>query len=178
MALARVEFASILAAFTETPDPYVSVRPTAYELPAYKELLLDAAAMHYWGLARDPGVKQVRKISPANPAVLAYSRRMGMARKMVGGLAKASAGDLYPVQYRELGSWGKNLGQLHVSVLMMIRDYLTTTVKRSESSRTSDINREFVRACTRQLEMEREQLLDGRAKIIRFDAPSTSSSSN
>ena len=175
MALARVEFASILAAFTGNSDPYVAVRPTSYELPAYRELLLDAAAMHYWSLARDPGVKKARKISPANPAVLAYSRRMGMARKMASGLAHTSSGDLYPMQQRELASWEKNLGESHISILVMIEDYLAQSVSRSNSS-TTELNHEFVDACTRQLAMERSQLRNGKATITRFDPPSSSSS--
>ena len=76
MALARLELAGILAAFTEIPDPFVSLRPTKFELPAYKELLLDGVAMHYWTLARDPAVKRVTKISPSNPVVLSYTRRL------------------------------------------------------------------------------------------------------
>ena len=171
MALARIELASILAAFTEMPDPFVNVRPTEFELPAYKELLLDGVATHYWTLARDPAVKRVTKISPSNPAVLAYTRRLSLSRKMLRGLAKAAVGDFMPVQYRELSTWNRDLDRLHLGLLMAIEDYLATITR--QSTEQGEKQREFVRACQQQLRGERSELRRGTAKVYNFGSSSS-----
>ncbi|MFT3878832.1 MAG: hypothetical protein QM703_04120 [Gemmatales bacterium] len=43
VALARLEAGAILATFTTIPAPFEIVGPSQYEMPAYKELLMDGA---------------------------------------------------------------------------------------------------------------------------------------
>ena len=76
MALARLELASMLATLTNTPAPFQAVKPTKLEFDAYVQLLLEGARAHYEALARDPILERVTKMSPAEPTVLAYARRL------------------------------------------------------------------------------------------------------
>ncbi len=176
MALARVELASVLATFTPIPDPFVSVRPTQFELPAYKELLLDGVAMHYWTLSKDPATKRVTSVSPDDPTVLAYSRRLSLSRKMLRGLAKASVGDLRPLQYRELASWNRNLDRLHLEILTTIQAYLATrTAGVGESNeeftaRGADGETSFEQACMTQLHAEKRLIESGQAKTVDYSS--------
>lgn len=170
MALARIEFASVLAAFTEAPDPYVSVRPTKFELPAYKELLLDGVATHYWTLAKDPAVKQITRISPSNPVVLAYTRRLSLSRKMLRGLAKSAVSDFQPQQYRELATWNRNLDKLHFGMLVAIEEYLAAVSVQTTIG--GEEEKDFVRACQMQLRAERKAIRKGTAKIVEYESSS------
>lgn len=170
MALARIEFASVLAAFTEATDPYVAVRPTKFELPAYKQLLLDGVATHYWTLAKDPAVKQVSKISPSNPVILAFTRRLSLSRKMLRGLAKAAVGEFQPIQYRELAKWNRDLDGLHFGMLLAIEDYLQAITVQNTIRGESE--REFVEACRRQLLAEQDELRRGTAKVTNYETSS------
>lgn len=165
MALARVEYAAILATFTTTPDPFVAVRPSAYEMPAYKSLLLDGTRMHYWSLTRDPMVKKVTNTSPQNPIVLSYSRRLGLARRMLKAVAKAGLSELSPLQYRELANWKNNLDGLHAGLHLIIQSYLAAVQTRSAATTTSNEEREFLQACSVQLQAERRELSAGTARV-------------
>ena len=165
MALARIEYASILAAFTTTPNPFVSIRPSAHELSAYKSLLLDGGRMHYWSLSKDPVVKKITNTSPQNPIVLSYSRRLGLARKMLKAVAKAGIGELSPQQYRELASWKRDLDGLHAGIHLVIQSYLVSVQARSTSTTTNREEREFLQACNVQLQAERRELSAGTARV-------------
>lgn len=167
MALARVEYASILAAFTTTPNPYVTVRPSKFEMSAYKELLTDGARMHYFSLYRDPVLKKVKRSSPENPVVLSYSRRLGLARKMLTAVAKAGIGEMNPYQYRELASWKKDLDGLHGGLLAVIQSYLKTVEQRSTSTMTEE-EREFALGCGAQLRGLDAELKSGTAKVYKL----------
>ena len=169
MALARIEYASILAAFTTSADPFVNVRPTSVELPAYKELLADGIRMHYFSLHRDPALRRVVNISPDNPVVLSYSRRLGLARKMLTAVAKAGMGELNPYQYRELASWKRDLDGLHAGLLHNIQSYLQTVQERSLEQVENQSTRDFVRACGMQLQGEYREKRAGTARIYRYN---------
>ena len=170
MGLARVEYASIPAAFTTTIDPFVAVAPSAFELPAYKSLLMDGVRTHYWALAGDPGVRKVTRTSPSNPVVLAYSRRLGLVRKMLTAAAKVGMSEMVPSQYRELASWKRDLDQLHGGLLMVINAYMTSL---SRSKTVTESEREFAVACGMQLAGEQMELKAGTAKVIRFPQKSS-----
>ena len=168
MGLARIEFASVLAAFTTTPDPFVSVKPTAYELPAYKSLLADGVRMHYWSLHHDPELKKVSGMIPENPKVLSYSRRLGLARKMMTALAKAGMGELNPYQYRELASWKRDLDGLHAGLLSNIQTYLKGVKESTVSTSETTTQQEIVEACAAQLHAEERELKTGEAKRYEY----------
>ena len=89
MALARVELAAMLSAFSHVHKPFHDVSPTEFERQAMGEILLSDADAHIRELERDVNVTalldDVRKFSPVN--TMSYIRRM----KMVSEMTAASA---------------------------------------------------------------------------------------
>ncbi|MCH7728085.1 MAG: hypothetical protein IH991_16650, partial [Planctomycetes bacterium] len=91
MALARVEVGAMLAGFTDVPQPFAVVRPTQFEMPAYRELLEDGLRTHYWSLIRDPAVQLViaQSLKEPNHQTLAYVRRLSITRKFLHAVSQA-----------------------------------------------------------------------------------------
>ena len=118
---------------------------------------MDGVRTHYWALAGDPGVRKVTRTSPSNPVVLAYSRRLGLVRKMLTAAAKVGMSEMVPSQYRELASWKRDLDQLHGGLLMVINAYMTSL---SRSKTVTESEREFAVACGMQLAGEQMELLE------------------
>lgn len=168
MALARVESGAILSTFTTTPNPFTVVNPTAFEMNAYRELLMDGARMHYWSLYIDPALKKVTRTSPENPIVLSYSRRLGLAKAMLRAAAKSGVGHLHAQQYRELATWKQDLDELHAGLLGIIQSYLISSQIQSSSTTSSRFQREFTEACYWQLRAEKRELEAGNARVIKL----------
>lgn len=165
MGLARLEYAAILGTFTTTPDPFVTVRPSPFELSAYKSLLLDAVRTHYWALMRDPQVKRATRTSPEDSGALSYSRRVGVTRKMLSALAKSSMSEMNPQQYRELAIWNRDLDGLQRGLLGIIRAYVNAMAVQQRTLTKTKEEREFAAACGMQLRAERYELKKGTAKV-------------
>lgn len=124
MALARIEFASMLATFTGTTDPFVTVKPSQYELPAYKELLGEGVRMHHAAMLNDPAVRSLSSLDSDDPKLQAYSRRLGLTRKMLRAYAKSGVGDLSPREFRKLATWKRDLDLIHADLLTGVRRQL------------------------------------------------------
>ncbi|HQR08105.1 MAG TPA: hypothetical protein PLN21_14850 [Gemmatales bacterium] len=101
VALARLEAGAILATFTTLSTPFEMVGPTKWELPAYKELLMDGAQTHYLALANDSNVATVALKLP-DTETLAYIRRLNLARSMLSAAARSNAAELSPHDWSEL----------------------------------------------------------------------------
>ena len=124
-ALARLEFAAMLAAFSEVPSPFENVGVTPFDLDAYRELLLDGARTHYWALRNDPAVLAMLRGSSLNQQTLSYSRRVKLARAMLS--AAARLGKYSPEQYQELNTWQESLKTLDARLDATIGAALATT---------------------------------------------------
>ena len=166
MALARVELGAMIATFTNNPQPFETIRPSRFEFEAYKSLLLDGTRMHYWGLVRDPGLKQVTRTSPVNPIVLSYSRRLALARAMLRATVKSGIADYSPSQFRELAVWKRDLDNVQLGLVAMIRAYLLQVETHASSVNTS---RAFQIACMALLRAEKKELKGGTAKIKSYN---------
>lgn len=127
VALARVEVAAMLAAFTRTKRPFEKVGPSRFELPAYGEMLLDGLRTHYWSLAADPRLRDVTKGRLTLRQMLTYSRRLLLARSFHDAVIRLGKGSFNNAQQAELKTWGRNLGKLHGKILSRIQIRLDST---------------------------------------------------
>lgn len=121
MALARVEVAAMLAAFTRTDHAFEKVGPTRFELAAYGEMLLDGLRTHYWSLAADPRLKDLTKGRLTLRQMLTYSRRLLLARSFHDAVVRLGKGNFNNAQQAELKTWQRNLERLHGKILSRIQ---------------------------------------------------------
>ncbi|MCH2127055.1 MAG: hypothetical protein MK165_19845 [Pirellulaceae bacterium] len=163
LALARVELAMMVAGFGTLQDPFEAVRPTRYEIDAYKELILDGAKTHYWALVRDPSFKAATRGSVMNPAILAASRRLLVARTIIRAAMKAGFGELSPDQSQELAYHRKKMDAIQIRLYQKIQSYLEKYVELSSTVQGPETR--FVQACDRLLRAEAKERVRGRAKI-------------
>jgi hypothetical protein len=167
VALARVEAGAILATFTKVASPFEIVGPNRWELPAYKELLLDGAQTHFWGLVNDPYVKVLASKVP-DSEMLAYIRRLTLARAMLNAAARSNASDLTAQQWTELGAEEQQLLTLQKGFSQRVQNYLDS-LKTSNTSQTVDLDKvQFSRICGIQVAGIREELLAGTAQVAVF----------
>ena len=136
IALARVEVGAIMASHTNVPRPFAIVGPGRYEAGAYLELILDGARTHYAALARDPNLRRMKRISPRNTQVLAYSRRMVLALSMLRNAMQAGSGHYNVQQVAELNVARKELIKATEDVIANIHSYLQSGVISRRSSKT------------------------------------------
>ena len=153
IALARVEFGSMLAGFTDSRNPYQSFPPHKFDEREYQELLLDGARTHYWSLLNDPRLRKVTGTTPENPVVLAYTRRLVIARSMLAAAMRTGRLNYNNIQMRELSSWRDSLDDVQGVLVSNIQLFLTDISKSTKSvnKKTS----EFHNACYRMLQAER-----------------------
>jgi hypothetical protein len=168
VALARLEAGAIIGTFTTIPAPFEVVGPTEYEMPAYKELLMDGAQMHFWGLANDSHLPDVTKSIPGTE-MLAYLRRLNLARKMLSAAVRSNAKELTPPQWTQVVEQDQKLLELRDGFEATITAYVISLnrVSQSSSSNTSKVN--SVGACGAQLAGERAELRAGTASVQTFD---------
>ena len=112
VALARLEVGAILATFTTASNPFARTRPSSYEMPAYRALLVDAARTHYWSLKNDPSLASMLNEVPRSQTFLAYAQRADLAKSLVRAVTKTGVGYLTPDQFRELATWNKDLTKM------------------------------------------------------------------
>lgn len=167
MGLARVELASMLATFTSVPDPFVSVGPTPYEMDAYHALLLDGARTHYWALVRDPQLAEVMSMRADNSEVLSYSRRLVLARSMLGAAIRSGIDRYSPVQLRELASWKQGLDGLQSQFVLKIQTFLEA-VALETSTKRSYSESQYLSACGAMLRAEKQAVADGTAIVTQY----------
>jgi hypothetical protein len=117
-ALARVELAAMLAAFTSVQNPFQQVGAGTFDIEEYRELLLDGSRCHYWALQQDPALRAALDGALPDQGVLRYSRRLHLARAFL--TAAAQAGQYTAPQYQELKAWYDRLtnadGQLNAMI--------------------------------------------------------------
>jgi len=167
IALARVEFGAMMAGFTDVPSPFTVFPVHEYDAMAYRQMLLDGATNHYWALVNDPALKRVTSTSPANPIVLAYSRRLVMARAMLSATMRLSQQQLSNIQMRELSSWKESLDELQAGFVVKIQLYVQSF--RQTSTKRSMEEHEYRKACDAMLRAEARELRAGTAQVIPLD---------
>ncbi len=123
MALARVEVAATTAGFTPQKRPFEFVGATDFELPAYRELVLDGLRSHYWALENDPDLKSVRKGRVGIHQLIVYGRRLFLAREMAEAV-RLLAVDPTPEQKKELKEWDETLAWTQSNIIFEITDWL------------------------------------------------------
>lgn len=168
VALARLEAGAIIGTFTTIPAPFEVVGPTQYEMPAYKELLMDGAQMHFWGLANDAHLPDVTKSIPGTE-MLAYLRRLNLARKMLSAAVRSNAKELAPQEWVQVVEEDQKLLELRDGFEATITAYVISLNRVSQSSSTSTSNRNSVGACGAQLAGERAELRAGTATVQTFN---------
>jgi hypothetical protein len=168
IALARVEFGAIVAGFTPHPNPYMFVNPRAYDFRQSIELLLDGALTHREALMQDRDFRDVAEVGGPIMETLAYSRRVRIAGKMLEGAMKAGTASYSPSQVAELDRYHKDLNKVHDVLVGQIRQYVAAQVQHTDETTI----REFLDACTVQLDAERRELAAGTATVRRYPEPS------
>lgn len=150
VALARTEVAAIIGGFTHMPAPFESVRPTKYEMAAYRELLQDGARTHYWALVNDPALKKLLRAVPDHRTV-AYVRRLTVALEFLHAAAKVDANHYTQIQFAELKKWNNDLEEVRLSLLANIQSFLSGGSYQTASSKTEEQQFETFSNCAKQL---------------------------
>jgi hypothetical protein len=169
IALARLEAGAILATFTKNAAPFEDVGPSRFELPAFQELLMDAAQTHVLALANDARVHVVAAKNPDNE-MLAYIRRLTLARALLSAAARSNASHLSVQDWLRLEEQDRQL--------LAIRDLFAMRVRRFVDSLNSNLTNKTVTEkeksvivssiCPPLLEAERRELKAGTAKVQTF----------
>ncbi|MCA9212581.1 MAG: hypothetical protein KDB27_05930 [Planctomycetales bacterium] len=160
IALARVELGSMLAGFTDARLPFLGTPVHEFYASEYQQMLLDGAKTHYWSLLNDPQLKQVMRTPPENPIVLAYSRRLVIARSMLAAAVRGGRREYNNIQMRELSSWKDSLDGVQAVLVGSIQAYLTEVSM--ATSRTNKKSTAFTEACNRMLQAEKRMKMAGR----------------
>lgn len=120
MALSRVELGAMVAGFTDHPNPFTVLPPTAYEMPQFKEMMLDGLRTHYLALQNDPVTGYYWTMRAGRPGTLeinemqaiAYSRRVLLAIEFAEAVQQLGQHELTPPQQAQVALWRKDLEQL------------------------------------------------------------------
>lgn len=168
VALARLEAGGILGTFTSVPAPFEVVGPTEYEMPAYQELLMDGAQMHFWGLVHDERLREIAKSIP-DTEMLAYIRRLNLARKMLSAAVRSNAKDLSPQEWAQVVEQDEEMLKLRDGFSATVTAYVIAANASSRTSNTRSSRKDVVEACGAQLAGERAELAAGTAKVQTFD---------
>lgn len=126
VALARLELGGILATFTPARGPFEVVGGTPFDFPAYGELLLDGAEAHVQAMATDSNLKRVARKVP-DREVLAYIRRISVARHMLQAAMRANANRLTPPQLEILYNQDRELAYLQDDFKDNVTSYLAAS---------------------------------------------------
>ena len=124
LSLARVEFGAMLAGFTDAPKPFHYLRHSDFDSKSYLEMLLDGSRTHYWSLVNDTQLKNVLDTTPENPVVLAYSRRLLIARSMLQAATRLGQRHFSNMQMRELSAWKDSMDGIQAVLVAKIEFYL------------------------------------------------------
>jgi hypothetical protein len=163
-ALARVELGGIYATFASVESPYEAVGVTDFDREAYAELLMDAAQTHVWALVNDPQLERAAGGTP-DTMMLAYLRRLGVARSLLTAAGKANGSQLDRLQGQEFVEQYSKLSGLHERFAVTIAAYLRAMNLRETTTTTKQVNDTVVYACQAQLQREKQALASGKATI-------------
>jgi len=168
VALARLEAGAIVGTFTTLPAPFEIVGPSRWEMPAYKELLMDGALTHYLALTNDGNVAMVAK-KPPDSEMLAYIRRLNLARAMLSAAARSNAQELSPQDWAELVKQDKQMLATRNRFSSALADFVASqNYSNTNQSVTPGSLRAMLRACPAQLAAEQRELAAGTAKVQTF----------
>lgn len=170
VALARTELGAMLATFARFPSPFEVVRPSKFEMAAYKELLLDGSQTHYLALANDPEARKVARQIP-DSRMLAYLRRLTMARHFLFAAVRSRTGELTPLQTAEVFSQKRDLEKAIGGYAASITDFVSALNYQQQSSKTSSTTKAMVNACDIQLRNEPAALAAGTARVTTPGGP-------
>lgn len=98
--------------------------------------------------------------------MLAYSRRLLVARSMLSAAIMTGQNRYTPIQTRELSSWKESLDELQAGFRLKIQMFLQSQTR--ITSRTSTKDSEFALACGALLRAEQRELRDGTARVRRL----------
>ncbi len=165
MALARVELGAMLAGFTEWDKPFERLPPTAYELPMYKEIMLDSLRTHYAALRNDPVAQhywsyregavtvqdRVRGRSGLNEQnAIAYGNRVSLAASFARAIRSLGRFELATQQVAQLESMDNELDTLGDTIYRKVLGLGTYSAGYSTgSSKTIDRTHDWHSRCRR-----------------------------
>lgn len=167
VALARLEAGAILGTFTKLPAPFETVGPTRWELPAYKELLMDGAQTHFLALNNDANVAIVARKIP-DTEMLSYIRRLNLARSMLSAAARSNAQELSPEDWLQVQSQDRQLLLTLGRFSQRVNGYVASLNNTNVSKTTSERIKSEVIACGAQLAGEQRELAAGTARVRTF----------
>lgn len=167
VALARLELGAALGIFTRTPSPFEIVGPTRWEAAAYKELLMDGAQTHYLALTQDANVSLVLRKIP-DTEILAYIRRLNLARSMLDAAARSNAQDLLSGDWAQLQAQDRQMLSTLNLYSAKVNKYLASLNFNKTTTTTEEQQISKVKACLSQLAGEQRELSAGTAKVRTF----------
>jgi hypothetical protein len=167
VALARLEAGAIVGTFTTLPAPFEIVGPSRWEMPAYRELLMDGALTHVWALANDPSVAAIA-LKPPDSEVLAFIRRINLTRAMLSAAARSNAQELSPQNWSLLVEQDRQLLATRNRYSAALARYVASQNYSLVNSSVTAQQRAIVRACGAQLAAEQQELAAGTAKVQHF----------
>lgn len=170
IALARVEFGAIVAAFTDHPDPYMFVTDDSFARSATLKLLLEGVAGHYRSMRDEANFADFEKQNGTIYSQLSYSRRVRIARAMLRPLVNTGPSSWTSEQARQIESCREYLEFAQTYLTAAIRSFLASRTYQGPTT-TETRTREFAAACGRLLSAERREIRAGTARITRFDQP-------
>lgn len=133
-ALARVEVAAALAGFTQHPNPFQQVAGPGYDTQELKQILLDAAQMHYWSLKNDPAFRFVLKKFTPDATTLTYIRRLNVGTMFVYASTKLLGSELNATQSAQLLNQARDIHSTRLALRAAVEAYLraVTTIATKE----------------------------------------------
>ena len=161
MALARVELGAIVVGFTERPDPFDAVRPSRYELAAFKEIMEDSMRTHFWSLESDPVLPTLKNRVTPDPVAIAYSRRAVLALEFLRAVRKLKDREFALAQQNELDRWELQLAQLRDHMLFSVLGLQSPQYMSGDTTKQLEFN-----ACPPLAKRALQELRDGTAKLV------------
>lgn len=168
IALARIETAGILATFTTMTSPFELVGPTQFEMAAFKELLMDDAQTHYLALSNDLNLLAVSRKVPGTE-MLAYIRRINLARSMLDAAVRSQLADLSAQDYAVLGAQDRTLSMMRKNLANRVNKYLEHLNYTRQNSSVTESEYSSVNACAQMLKGELKELAAGTATVQSFN---------
>lgn len=149
-ALARVELGAMLAGFTSQPKPFQAVKPTAFDLEEYRELLVDGQRTHFWSLKHDPVIRNYFKYGIPENHIITYGRRASVARHFLQAVRDYYQNELLAIQQNELKAQEVQINRLQLAFLYCL-------TQKSARSETTSL-KEHLSACPPLLEAAEREL--------------------
>lgn len=168
-ALARAELGGMLASLTPVAGPF-DVLAADWDREAYGELLLDGALTHYAALASDPRARAVAMQAP-DSELLAYIRRLSVARQMLHAALRIESDRLTPAQVESTAGYDRDLYALQQLYARHLYGYLQAKNRDSYESTTSVREKTVWQGCTYMIDGALRELKTGTATAESLPLP-------